>query len=253
MKNINFFDGFQWAVPESFSDAVNLCNFEEGDIFYDNKSPYLDDWSTACQKIGHSIQVKAAYSGSLPAGASDAQQFSVNWGAEVCLDLFLKQKRTSPGQIHTTQGRLYTALWRGDLKILDSAVPAPVPPIRLRDAGKSIIKVSDAISQYADGGVAFAMMYDRSSPVSRSKFNKIVGVLDDVMIGDPVLVNPYLVDFDSVDMFAPTIVLAIFRVDRMSCHDLHESIKKAVYVPAKDAKRDMFRISAHGIIVSAAT
>ncbi len=52
-----FFDGFAWAVPAAFSEAVSACMFLEGDTLYDTKKAYSGEWEKALPYIRHYIQV----------------------------------------------------------------------------------------------------------------------------------------------------------------------------------------------------
>jgi hypothetical protein len=56
---MEFFPGFRWAVPTAFAEAeaVSLCRFEDGDVIYDTRAAYDDEWGTASQQIEYSIQV----------------------------------------------------------------------------------------------------------------------------------------------------------------------------------------------------
>lgn len=249
MLNIYFYKAFKWAVPEAFSDAVNLCNFAEGDLIHDNVAAYTEDWPSALQKINYSIQVKAAYSDSLSSSESENKKFLNNWNSEVRVDLFHKQQRTSPGQIHTTQGRLYTLFWKGDLSILDASTPPPLPPPNLRDAAKNINETSFFASQFSVHGPSFVMARDHANPVSRAKYNKVFLELKKHLVQEPLVFLPSEAGIKKWDKLAPTVEVAIFHTQYSTQEELHDAVKNAVYVPAKDAKREMFRIAAHGLIV----
>ncbi len=144
---MEFFSGFKWAVPKAFSDAVALCRFEEGDILYDTEKAYIDNWEKACKFIEHSLQVR--YPARVGGGASEkgGGVFSGNWGSEVRIDLYKNQDKVGVGQITTTQGRLYTALWKGDISILKKESEEPPIPLTVQDVTKTL----DQATQKAKG------------------------------------------------------------------------------------------------------
>ena len=249
MYNIYFYKAFKWAIPDAFSDAVNLCLFAEGDLIYDHIAAYTEEWSSAFQKINYSIQVKTAYSDALLSSESENQKFLNNWNSEIRVDLFHKQQRTSPGQIHTTQGRLYTLLWKGDLSILDASTPPPQPPLNVRDAAKNIKEASLFASQFSSQGPSFVMARDYANPVSRAKYNKVLLELKKHLAQEPLVFTPSEAGIKNWENLAPTVEVVIFDTQYSSQEELHDAVKKAVYIPAKDAKREMFRIAAHGAIV----
>lgn len=249
MSNIYFYKAFKWAISDAFSDAINFCSFTEGDLIYDHIAAYTEEWSSACQKINYSVQVKAAYSDALSSSESERQKFLNNWNSEVRIDLFHKQKRTTPGHIHTTQGRLYTLLWKGDLSILDASTPPPLPPLNVKDALKYIDEASQFAGQFSTQGPSFVMARDNSNPVSRGKYNKVFLGLKKHLVQEPLVFLPSEAGIKNWQKLAPTVEFVIFHTQYRFDVDLHDAVKKAVYVPAKDAKREMFRIAAHGMIV----
>jgi len=40
----DYFDGFSWALPNAFADALALCRFEQGDMLYDTRRAYEGEW-----------------------------------------------------------------------------------------------------------------------------------------------------------------------------------------------------------------
>ena len=145
--NDDFFTCFSWAVPLSFGDSLGQCRFERGDIFYDSLKGY-ETWGEASKHVNYIVQVKQSHQpGETPQIAvedvegdtipseGDSQTtgartkgslFEQNWRSTTACqitDLKRKECRT----ITTTQGRLYTLLWKGSLRVLDEE-DAPPPP-----------------------------------------------------------------------------------------------------------------------------
>ena len=246
---MEFFSGFKWAVPRAFSDAVALCRFEEGDILYDTKKAYNDDWGKASQFIEHSLQVK--YPARVSGGATEkgGGVFGRNWGSEVRIDLYKNLEKVSVGQIHTTQGRLYTALWKGDISVLEKESEEPAIPLSVQDVTKKLDQVTEKAKELSVGYPVFVMARDLANPVSREKFSKILTALKMHLHNQPRILEPKKAGLIHFENIAPTVDLAFFPMNGTNAEELHDLVKNAVYVPAKNAKKEMFRISAHGIIV----
>lgn len=246
---MEFFSGFKWAVPRAFSDAVALCRFEEGDILYDTKKAYNNDWEKASQFIKYSLQVKypARVSGS--AAEKGAGVFGRNWGSEVHIDLYKNLEKVGAGQIHTTQGRLYTALWKGDITVLEKESEEPLIPLSVQDITKTLEQTTEKAKELSVGYPVFVMARDLSNPVSREKFSKILTALKKNLHSQPSILTPKKAGFIKFEDIAPTLDIAFFPMNGTNAEELYELVKKAVYAPAKNAKKEMFRISAHGIIV----
>lgn len=245
-----FFKSFKWAVPAAFSDAISMCAFNEGDFLYDSVAAYEEPWLSAVQKIDYSLQVKYVEGFSLSREGTEAQQFLINWNSRIRVDLFREQERVYPGQIETTQGRLYTMLWKGAITILDEQTTAPIPPVLIRDITKRLGEVTLDVSTNNIDATAFMMCRDNTNPVSREKYQKIYQKLNKFLSSEPQFQTPIQVGFKNADLIAPTIEIAIFKTTGITASAVHDLVKCAVYSPAKNAARDMFRLNAHGVIVS---
>jgi hypothetical protein len=159
-------------------------------------------------------------------------------------------KRQNPIQIATTQGRLYVALWKGNVDFLFSDKTShPVMPKMAQQVLKDFQRMSGFAQTYAKGRATFAMVRDLSNSVLREKFQKIHTILKSHMNEEPVLLTPSEAKFMDADEIAPTIEIALFPTTGIDLSKLEELVKQAVYVPGKDAKKDMFRLSAHGILI----
>lgn len=246
---MEFFAGFKWAVPKAFSDAVSLCRFEEGDILYDTKKAYEGGWESASDYIEHSLQVQ--FPASVRGGTTEKGSgiFGNNWTSEVRLDLYKNLKKVGVGQIQTTQGRLYTALWKGDLTVLDNETEAPPIPLSVQEVTKILKEVAQKARDLSVGFPVFVMPRDLSNPVSRDKYSKVLAKLKNHLAGTPQVQSPEKAGLIQFKNIAPTVEVAFFQMKGKSTKELHELVKSAVYVPSKNTKKDMFRIAAHGIIV----
>ena len=246
---MEFFTGFKWAVPKAFSDAVSLCRFEEGDILYDTGKAYNDDWEKASKSIEHSLQVKYPARASGGASEKGGGVFDSNWSSEVRIDLYKNLEKIGVGQIHTTQGRLYTALWKGDLSILEKESEEPPVPLTVLDVTRNLEQTSQKAQELSVSFPVFVMARDLSNPVSRDKYSKVLTKLKKHMCNSPNILTPKQAGLVQFDNIAPTVEVAFFSTNVTSAEELQELVKSAVYVPLKNAKKEMFRIAKHGIIV----
>lgn len=245
---MEFFSGFKWAVPVAFSDAVALCRFEEGDILYDTPEAYDEEWGKASKHIEYSMQVRYPARATGSARANEGSVFASNWKSEVRVDLYKRLERTDVGQIETTQGRLYTALWKGDTTILKRNTEEPQIPFTVQQVTRNLTEVSDTAKKLSTEYPVFVMARDLSNPISREKYFQIFSKLKKHLVGEPRLLRPESAGLNDWVNTAPTIEIAFFITNGVSAEQLHNLVKEAVYVPAKDATKDTFRISAYGAI-----
>ncbi|MDX8412119.1 MAG: hypothetical protein R8K46_09675 [Mariprofundaceae bacterium] len=242
---MEFFSNYQWAIPTVFSDAISLCCFEEGDTFYDSRAAYEEDWAMACEKVNHSLQVIFPARSS-SRGAKEGQSiFDHNWSSTVEIDLYTKFSKTR--SITTTQGKLYTALWKGDLSFLDTQTH-PSKPIRLKQVMKILDEVKATISNDANRQRVFVMPRDTSSLNSKQKFRKVRSRLSNYLQIEPIVLSPKKAGFKKWSQISPPIDVVIFPVSLQSDEELVELVKSAVYVPSKDVKKSMFRLASHGMV-----
>jgi hypothetical protein len=241
---MEFFHGFKWAVPTAFSDAVGLCRFEEGDLLYDSPDAYTKDWPYFQNLTGKAIQVRGP-ARSRSRTTDTGGVFETNWYGEVIVDLFEPDKLP----IRSTQGRLYTALWRGNMDFLRADAPHPEIPITVASFGRKLRDISEHIPNTSDHGLTFVMARDKSNAVSRDKFLKIRDAFRGGLASEPVIQSPADLKVPEAEKFSPTVEIVLFRTSNLTRVEIEALVKMAVYKQAKGASRDMFRLSAHGAIV----
>ena len=228
---MNFFGGFSWAVPFSFSDAVAQYAFNEGDVLYQSREAYLKPWGEFESEMIQLVKVK---------DLSDAENAS--WDRP-CVVEYSDRLGGVPAILETTQGGIYTTLWGGDSASLRMKGGSLKQPLSLADAVK---KFRGAVFDKVSAGREFLFLRDLSNPVSRSKYLKLEAVLEPFFSSQPVITSmPLSVTIDHRRL-SPTVEFVRFFLVDMPTGNLTDLIKKAVYVPAKGAKKEMFRLSAHG-------
>jgi hypothetical protein len=159
-------------------------------------------------------------------------------------------KRVNVAQIKTTQGRLYTTLWKGLIDVLfEEKAPDPTLPMTALQVTRSLGRAVDVAVQLAQGSPTFVMIRDISNSVSLDKYHKVLAKLGTHMAQNPITLSPKAAGLLDFELIAPTVEIALFPTMEVSATQLEALVKEAVYVPSKDAKKDMFRLSAHGLIV----
>ncbi len=247
---MEFISGFQWAMPMAFADSLGKARFVEGDIFYDDSVAYTADWRTAAPAIKHTIQVRAPTRSSDTIDQSVRDVFTRNWDSEVRIELFSHLKKVETAQIWTTQGRLYTTLWKGHLDVLfTERTPSPSQPVTAHQTSKDIEQLIRVAQIQAPGQTTFVMVRDICNSISRDKFQKISTKLRPHMSQPPIVITPHDGKLSNWELIAPTVNIAVFPTTGIDRSQLEELVKQAVYVPGKDAKKSMFRLNSHGLIV----
>ncbi len=249
---MEFFSGFKWAVPLAFSEAVSRCFFKEGDVLYDSPTAYDANWEEAIKNIEYYLQVR--YPPRFTRGTTEKESESIkksvfarNWNSEVRLDLYKNQEMVEE-QKETSQGRLYTALWKGDIGILERNSEAPQIPIPVNQVTRNLGEASQTAKKLSGGDAVFVMARDRTNLVSTEKYRKVLSKLRRHLAGEPKLLRPQSAGLSDWIIIAPTIDIAFFQTKGVSADKLHDLVEEALHEPGKGAMKKMFRISAHGTI-----
>ena len=240
---MEFFSGFSWAIPTAFADAVFQCRFEEGDVLYDSKEAY-DDWGKAKEQITNSIQIRHPSKVVASLSSNEKSVLSRNWDTEVRLDLYENANKVGQGQIHTTQGRLFTLLWKGDLNVLDTNTVNPKPPVIASQLKNALKEVAKKALKIADSSLIFAMVYDSASSLLREKYKDLINQLGH----QPTHLMPEKAGLKDWKKISPTIEIVLFPSKNKSREKFGEELKKVLYKPTKESTKDNFSIKRHGHI-----
>ncbi len=245
---MDFFDGFVWAVPAAFADPLEKCRFERGDVFHDDPAACDGPWSAARAAKHRTLQVRLPEQGEVGRAARDADSiFADNWrrSAEV---LLFAPGETEPREIPTTQGRLYTCLWRGDDAVLDLSTPEPPVPLAARDLRDDLDTAAARLAAAADAtdGCLFVTLFDHAASLSRKKDHEIRAALE-ACSGCEAIAHP--VDRDDA---RPTLRWMAYHVPGLDETGVTELLKPALYRPQGDreGKTDRFDLKRHGRLVA---
>lgn len=248
---MDFFPEFKWAVPKAFADAVFQTRFEEGDVLYDSKEAY-DKWDKAKEQITNSIQIRFPSKVVTALSNDNKSVLSRNWNSEVRLNLYENSTKVGQGLMHTTQGRLFTLLWKGDLNVLDTNAVNPEPPMIAmqvkKELKKKFVDIQPKAIEIADGSLIFVMVYDAASPLLKGKYDDLLQQLR----CKPVRLPPKEAGLKNWREISPTIEILFFKSANLSEPDFEDKLKQALYKPSLNKKTDKenFKISGHGILFS---
>jgi len=245
---MDFFAGFAWAVPRAFADPLERCRFESGDVLYDTPKAYDGDWKSARKATSRIIQVRLPRQGDSGKQDKDAASvFSDNWRRDAEIDL-IETQDMGRREIATTQGRLYSFLWRDDERVLDLESAEPPVPLTARDLRNDIDAAAPRITAKIDapvGGRLFVVLFDHASSLSRKKDRDIRAVLD-AHPGCEV----HEMELDTENAL-PTLRWLVYRIPGLDDDGVTELLKPALYRPQGDreGKADRFDLKRHGRLV----
>jgi hypothetical protein len=250
----DYFDGFSWALPSAFADALALCRFEQGDVLYDTQRAYEGEWASALRHIRHRVEVTFPLrGGSVKSNESEDSAFEDNWNSKVVFR-FVDHRASSEREITTTQGNLYSLLWKGDVGILDGqSLP---PPLGARHLLAKLNLVLDSLrsghARKISGGSVFLLPFDHTSNLLRSKLRTVATALEalDAKCG---LVAVKDLELQGADAFAPTTSVVWFAVSSEHKHEaITNLLKRHLHKPSKDKKtdRENFNLKTHGLLAS---
>lgn len=248
MTTLDFFDGFAWALPNAFADPLEKCRFERGDVLYDDPAASTADWAAARKAAKRIVQVRLPQQGETAKQDKDAASvFADNWRRSAEIDL-IETKDLSVRAIATTQGRLYTFLWRDDEAVLDLGTPEPALPLmagdlrtRLEDAAPRVA----AQVEVSSPSQLFVFPFDHASSRLREKDRDIRAALVSVK-GCEELEFPVASEGGSDPL--PTLCWKAYLLPGLGEDAVTDLLKPALYNPQGDreGKADRFSLSRHG-------
>lgn len=238
---MEFIQGFNWAVPKAFNDAITQCRFEAGDTLYDTRKAY-EKWSSALEYLQYGIEVKSSKS----LTPSLKSTFENNWISPIELELTYYKRQNKKEVIETTYGRLFTCIWRGDIGILRQDVPHPETPLLLRQVTKKLNEVESNLRKLVDYGNTFAMAYDPTNNIARQKRSSLFNSLK--MIGDVYIkeYSPARLHMSDADRIHPTISILCFTSNGDDI-EVQNALEAALYTGLANPKPSRFRLRTHGI------
>ena len=180
---------------------------------------------------------------------SECELDLISWG---------KNGEALPKRISTTQGRLYSCFWHGNLDVLEiNKTPQPVLPLMVEDARKMLKALGkNALSNRAKSiptelrgtQTIFAMVTDKTSKLTKQKLRYVKAALGKQIEFNTTEIHAN--EFFWEEGFCPTTYLTLIT----SSEDVHEEIFKKVklvlYQPDPNAKNPKFNLHAHGVFLT---
>lgn len=255
-REMEFFEMFAWALPKAFKDPLSICRFEQGDVLYDTRKAY-QVWKEALKYLRYGIQVKFPERSTSRKAEQEADSvFSSNWNQKAVIEL-TKYSTQTQSLIDTTQGRLYSALWKGNLDILSKDYPDPsipeLPKTLLKNGMLPLLEpyiCKLSTDDIIPNPTVFVVPYDETRDIYRNKFNKVKYALEKHVKLRIKMISPEQAGLSHPNEFVPTLSLAFFLVENSSQAEVIELVKKALYVPpnGNQPQKEQFRINAHGYL-----
>lgn len=251
----DYFNGFKWALPKSFADALSNCLFEVGDIIYDNRKAYSLPWGEAKNIINNSIQIKSISAINIYSDENiNESTFFDNWDSEVVFDYY-DYPSMKKREIKTTQGRLYSFLWKGDEKYIFSSITPVEKPTMLKAVFKKNIDYKLEISNQSNPDCNFIFYFpvDTANQSGNEKSQKIIRAFKrniDLITYNMKSYSPQILKLKSSITFCPTIEFIVFEI-YSSSEIINDALKSALYTPSKNKKSDKeyFRLKSHGVLL----
>ncbi len=239
---MEFYEGFIWAVPKAFKDAIASCSFEEGDTLYCTRDAYSGTWGGVVDKIEHAIKVRfPSRSSNKKTTADISSVFKSNWNAAVTIEFVIGRDMDIDEKImHTTQGRLFTLLQTGNINILSEESKKPEIPL-LIDSLKTHVsdsRITDTINHVIDGKYEkpniVIIPYDESNDTLVAKTRAIISSIHEFK---PDEIDFPLSGFDFLKKyyFHPTLAIKVIVIDSNSPEKIRDHIKEALW-PKREPK-----------------
>ena len=92
------------------------------------------------------------------------------------------------------------------------------------------------------------MARDVANNISKLKHMNVSATLHTRFKAEPKVLMPREAGLLEWNRMVPTIDIVFYVMESGSSSEIREALKAQLYVPAKNAKRDMFRLSTHGLL-----
>ena len=283
MSRLQFFKGFKWGVHLSFKDCVQQCYFECGDTIHNSKLGYQDTWEESLKNISYTIKLLNPRRGTLVSLAQsndtgDSKSiFKNNWNSEVELELIDVKNDSEKKIIRTTQGRLFTLLYKNDFSVLDSKTPNPKIPISIEDASKLEVSINGSTKIKNENYLLSDTNIEKVYSLLENKFSKTfekrnyfimlfdksnnIYIFKDVAITRNLDSNEFKyqtteIELDELELpnrfeFSPVITFKCYVIEDSKIESVRDLFKKSLYpVTAKPTKTLSEHLERNRIVAS---
>ena len=254
MTEGDWISGFAWPIPRAFSGAVSQCRFEQGDVLYAEPEGYRS-WGER-GPAGSLIQIldppKTARALS---SEFDGDRFSVSWTSPVTLQIYAGACER-PVQKATSQGRLFTALWRGDLSVLESDGTEPPIPGSWKELHGRLSEAIPALSarlfegSVEPDGLILLLAVDDSSESGRAKADAIEARLADLFTVHRVEMNATETGVRGAEVLHPALRVRGLGIQSSDPQSVESHLSGLLYGGSGQAGA-RFSLSRHGLLTPA--
>ncbi|MBI3356688.1 MAG: hypothetical protein HY038_07965 [Nitrospirae bacterium] len=252
-EHYQYLDGFKWAVPIAFLDALGACQFSRGDTLYSSSIAY-QEWNDEFYKKAKGTHALKVLSPEVKPVSTSGNLFQLNWDEKAEVETYTIGEADSPKRQVTTQGRIYCLIWRGDLSILNVNTPPPEKLQMAADILKSLDSCHSTIRQHVLEKVPRAMSYfafphDLCSELLNNKYKNLVSGLHSTLDATMLSLTPDEISVPDSCRVAPTITLRVFAFGTENEDSISATLKAILYrEPAnKESSAGKFRLAAHGL------
>ena len=250
-----FFDGFKWALPKAFSDALSKCLFNVGDVIYDNPKAYSINWGEVKNILKHSIQVKSISASITEEDEKNNESvFSDNWDSKITFDFFSFPSMVK-NEITTTQGALYSFLWKGEKDFIFNKIISFGKPILQKAIFKNLTDYVPELENISSSDCDYLFIYpvNIANQFYNEKSLKIINSFknkSEVISYSIKFYSPSEIEHNLSSNICPTIRFNVFEIIG-NIETINEALKNALYVPSKNKKSDKeyFRLKSHGALI----
>lgn len=244
---IAWLPGFVWAVPVAFAPAVAGYRFEQGDVLHRDRRAYasfvdgVGDGLTAVQLR------QPPRSARVVPGEFEGDRRLANWQSEVELELV----DLATGAIEacrTTQGRLFTALWKGGDALMRGAGEDPPLPRSARELAQALRdgELALAFPPTRRKGARFAFVVDLSSDASIAKARLVADAITALGRVERIDLDPEAAGARDADRFHPTLIVRVLFVEGAATEAVESALKRVLYGGRSEGER--FAVSRHGLL-----
>jgi len=242
--------GFAWALPRAMAAAVSACRFEQGDVLCRERAA-CGRWGPEDVPAGPVLQVlDPPKSARTIAAEAEGTRFEANWDSPVILERH-EAGIDRPERIETTQGRLYTFLWRDAADCLDESTPPPSPPRGLRELHRELAAAVPAFrtrfARRAKRGdhQLLIVATDDAIDAARVKARGIESLLGDAFEIEACSLSPAEAGLAMAETLRPSLLLRGIAIATPDHEAIERCLAGLLYGGAsEDAKR--FSVSRHG-------
>ena len=250
------YSGLRWYLPPYFKNSLSKCRFEQGAIIYKDK-PIGKYWDEKIKNIDFFIQIQFPER-NWNAGSGDESVMKSNWDSEVVFDCFYPKTKENE-TIRTTQGRLFSFLWRDNTEILYGTEPLKRPLFKISNNSIDGHFISERIPY---GDVGFAFVYN---PINDTLFSKLSSIkkaasnyaleeltfsVEESCLKDRIQKEIRKEDANGI---YPLLSIRLLLFKNANYEDIRELIKKVVYKPQKQKNnedtRERFSMKSHGLLM----